>query len=236
MVGKKKADKLPNKLIHIPNEDKGFTEHWYKNRSALNFPAPHRVILCGKPGCSKTNTLKNIIMRQHPPYDRIYLIHCDSENTREYDDFEPEILDGIPDPNFWSDPEEKKAVILDDIEYQKMPKDQLRNLSRLVGYCSTHRNVNVFITSQDAMTIAPIVRRCANVFILWKNQDLDSMVTLARKSGLKKDDLKDIFKSTCQGDRDGLWIDLTPGTPYPLRVNGFEILTKNDDEGEIISP
>jgi hypothetical protein len=54
---------------------------------------------------------------------------------------------------------------------------------------------------------------------------LDSMATVARKSGLSAKDMKDIF-NTFTSDKDSLWIDRTSKTPYPLRKNAYIQLKK----------
>ena len=59
---------------------------------------------------------------------------------------------------------------------------------------------------------------------------MDSLSQISRKSGLKTDEMKNIFKHIFNGEQDSLWIDLTSGTPAPLCKNGFQILEKNDDE------
>jgi hypothetical protein len=127
----------------------------------------------------------------------------------------------VPDPNWWPG-DVKSLVILDDLEYKTMNKTQKRNVDRLFGYVSTHKNVSVALTSQDPFNIFPIVRRCADLWVLWKTKDIDSVATIARKAGLMPDQLRNIFKKFKL--RDSLWIDHTPGTPYPLRVNGDEII------------
>ena len=80
--------------------------------------------------------------------------------------------------------------------------------------------------SQDPFNVPPIVRRCSNLFILWKSNDLDSMANVARKTGLKSNDLKNIFDKLLPDSKDSLWIDTSTNTPYPLRKNGFILLEK----------
>jgi len=65
LVKKKKVKiNLPKRLLYVPSIDKNFTEKWTKNRDPLNIPGM-RIILCGKPGCSKTMMIKNIIMTKY---------------------------------------------------------------------------------------------------------------------------------------------------------------------------
>ena len=109
-----------------------------------------------------------------------------------------------------------------------MSKDQKRNLDRLVGYVSTHRNISVGLCAQDAFNVPPIVRRCANLFIVWKMEDLDSMSRVATKTGLKASNLYTLFSTILTAPRDSLWVDTTDRSPYPLRKNGFELIEKVD--------
>merc|ERR1711966_38454 len=102
-----------------------------------------------------------------------------------------------------------------------MNKEQKRNLDRLFGYVSTHKNISCLLCSQDAFNVPPIVRRCSNIFVLWKCPDMDIMANISRKSGMKRDELGKIFKDICTESRDSLMIDLTPKSPYPLRKNLF---------------
>lgn len=218
--------KLPNKIIPISNADKQWHEHWYKNRNMLNIPHPARVLLLGPPNMGKTTVIKNLIIRQHPPFEEIFVIHCDADYTEEYKDLGEEVhmLSEIPSPEEWSGAC-KTLVVVDDLELKNMKQDQRKNLDRLFGYCSTHKNLSVYLTSQDAFNVMPIVRRCSNFFIFWRSIDLESMAQCARKTGMSTNDFNNIFK-TFKEPRDSLWIDMTDGSDYKLRKNGFTLLKK----------
>ena len=149
------------------------------------------------------------------------LIHCDPEFTKEYDDVNCKKMDEIPGPQEWIG-EEKTLVVCDDLEYQKMSSDQLRNLSRLFGFVSTHKNISVCLTSQDPFTVPAAVRRCANVWVLWRIPDLDAMSVVARRTGMSASKFKQIFDQLLKGPNDSLWVDLTKNSTAPLRKNGFD--------------
>ncbi len=217
---------LPDVLIPIPNPDKGFHEKWKRNRNKLNFPHPFRATICGPPGAGKTNSIKNIILRADPPFQTIYVIHCDSGYTKEYKDIEGvKMLDSIPPPESW-DGKQKTLVVLDDCEYKALKKDQLKNLDRLCGYCSTHKNISVVNAVQELFTLPTIVRRCSNLWVLWRPNDWDSLNTIGRKLGKTAADFRALF-ALCTGFRDSIWIDQTPHSPYPMRKNGFELIDKS---------
>lgn len=226
MTKKKKTKpiiKLPNKILVIKNPDKMFHEKWFNGRNMLNIPHPFRSVLLGPPHSGKTLLVKNLLLRQQKPFEEVFVIHCDSGYTKEYDDVDATMLTEIPAPEEWEG-QVKTLVVLDDLEFKTMNKDQRRNLDRLFGYVSTHKNISVVLCSQDPFNVPPIVRRCSNLWILWRMNDVDAMATVARKSGLKAGQLKEIFDELMSDPKDSLWIDMTDKSPYPLRKNGFTLI------------
>lgn len=214
---------LPNHILALPNRDKAFHEEWTPGRNMLNFTHPYRAVVMGPPNVGKSTVVKNLLLRADPPFERVFVVHCDPAFTQEYVDISGEMLDSIPAPEDWGG-EEKALVVLDDLEYKTMAKDQRHNLDRLFGFASTHKNISVILCSQDPFNIPPIVRRCSNLWILWKSSDMDSMATVARKSGIKKAGFMSIFEHLLTQSRDSLWIDMTEKSPYPLRKNGFTLI------------
>lgn len=235
----KKLSKLPKKIIDIPNPDKTFHEEWAgegkkTKRDLLNLPHPFRAVICGPPNSGKTLVIKNILLRAQPPFKECFVIHCDPEYTKEYDDVKATILDSIPAPNEWEG-KKKTLVILDDLDYKTINKDkeQAKNLNRLFGFVSTHKNISVMLTAQDCFNIPPSIRRMSNLFIIWKNIDTDSFKMIARKCGMHMDDFTRIFKDII-GDNphNSLWIDLTKNSPAKLRKNGYEVISEDTQDGE----
>lgn len=216
---------LPNVIIDIPNPDKVFHEKWTKTRNPLNIPHPFRCVCLGPPNTGKTLTVKNILLRAKPPFKKVYIIHCDPDFTEEYDDIEAEFLEEIPSPGEWPG-DEKTVVILDDLEFKFMSKPQKRNLDRLFGNVSTHKNISVCLCAQDPFNVPPIVRKCSNLWIMWKMLDLDELATCSRRTGMHSSIMKELFQNIITGPFDSLWIDKTKDSPFPLRKNGFEILQK----------
>jgi hypothetical protein len=223
--------RLPNKILPLPNPDKKFHEKWYRGRNMLNIPHPFRCVCLGPPNVGKTTIVKNLLLRAYPQFEEVVVIHCDSGYTKEYDDIGDnlEILDQIPAPEDW-DGEVKTLVVLDDLEFKGMTKIQRRNLDRLFGYVSTHKNISCILCSQDAFNVPPIVRRCSNLWVLWRCPDLDAMATCARKTGLKSGNFNAIFNQLMMEPKDSLWIDTTSSTPFPMRKNGYTLIHKKDGE------
>ena len=228
---KRKRRELPHKLIIFKNPDKEFHEKWYKGRSPLNIVHPYRCLCLSNPNRGKTNIAKNLILAQEPPFQRVIVIHCDPEYTQEYDDIGVEMMKDIPTPEEF-DGIQKTLCILDDLEFKTMRKDQKRALDRLFGFVSTHKNVSCILCSQDCFQVPPIVRRCSNLWILWKLNDMENMARIAKRSGVNKEQFVHLFDKFANDTHDSLWIDRTKNSPFPLRVNGYDIIDKKKKKKE----
>ncbi len=219
----KRENDYPEELIHIPNPEKKYHENWIKGRNKLNFPHPFRMLLLGGVNSGKTNIIKNIILRANPSFKEIFLYHCGGQYVKEYNDIEFENLDNIPEPDDEIfDPLVKKLLIIEDKEFKFMDKQELKRLDRVFGYVSTHRNLSILCTGQDFFNLPPPVRRMSNIFVIWKTKDTDSLKTIGRRVGLKKEELISLISTNLKNKRDSLWLDNTFKTPYPIRKNGFE--------------
>lgn len=213
--------KLPQMIVPISNADKSWHEKWFQGRDLLNIPHPFRALLMGPPNSGKTTVVKNILMRADPPFTRMVVIYPDGGGfTDEYQDCgELEMLGSIPPPEQW-DGKEKTLCVVDDFELKSLSKEQRSNLDRLVGHVSTHRNVSVCICNQDPYNAPPIVRRCANLLILWKPKDIVSMQTFASRTG---ENLSALFRQT-KSRFDSIWLDMTVDSPCPRRLNGYQCI------------
>ena len=228
------ASKIPFRIIPFRNRDKSFHESWTPGRDWLDFLHPFRMLLAAKPNGGKTTVILNLILRSalgRRPFEKIMVIHCDPQETKEYDDVEHEQRAEIPDPQDFSS-KVKTLCILEDLNYLSMSKQQKGRLERLFGYASTHKNVSCILTAQDPFRILPTVRRCCNIFVLWNNQDTDMLRTLARKTGQPVEQLQYMLHTYCQGAHDSLWIDLTPNSPAAFRINGYE---RMDGQGRLLA-
>jgi len=160
-------------------------------------------------------------MRAEKPFQTVVIVHCDSLYTQEYKDIDNCVmLDKIPAPEEWPG-NRKMLVILEDLEFKGMNKQQKQALDRLFGYVSTHKNISVALCAQDAFNVPPCVRRCSNLFVLWKCPDMDSMNLVARKAGMTARKLNKLFETHVRAPKDSIWVDLSDHSPAPLRLNGF---------------
>ena len=221
----KVTKRLPKKIIAFPNRDKEFHETWQDGDDELNFPHPFRCVLTGRPNSGKMTVVKNILIRQNPPFEKLVIVYPDGkQGTEEYDDIEGDDIsyeNAIPSTDFFEAAGKgpKTLVIIDDFELKNLDKTARANLDRLCGHVSTHRGVSVMLCSQDYYNVPAIARRCANLFVLWKPRDIASMNTVAQRCG---HDLGQLFDSFCKTTKDSIWIDHTDQTKWPLRLNGYQ--------------
>ena len=213
-------NKFPHCVIPIKNHDK--TWHQPIDMDDLaNLSHPCRVILCGNPNSGKSLCILNLLLHKNPPYKKIYLVHNDP-NTKEYNSIDCEILEELPDIDD-IDSEKSNLIIIEDVDYKSMSREQRALLDRYFGCYSTHCNVSLYLTAQDAISIPATIRRMASHIILYRSNDLNHMAILSSRFGLTPKDLSYIFKNILTDPHDSLLIDSTRPT-CRYRKNLFEIL------------
>ena len=222
--------KLKNEIICLNNADKvGWTESWTPGRNLVDFPHPFRVCILGKVGFGKSTLAKNIFLRCQmgdTPFRQLYIIHG-SPDTKEYDEFDPTmIITDIPDPDEFGENDVKTLIIIDDYEFESMNRLQKKNLSSLFRYVSSHHNVSIIVAFQSFFDVPTIIRKCSNVFIIYRPNDDDELVTIGRRVGLKKDEILQLFNNLLTKKRDTLTIDMTENSPATLRKNLFTPIIK----------
>ena len=228
-----------NKLIAFKNADKSQQEKWKQGRDWLNIPASFRGIFCGPPSSGKSTIVKNLLIKAKPMYKKVIVVHygADAEGggTDDYLEFQDDDgfsivgLEDLPDPRKINEKKEKMMLILEDIPLSHLNKVQKQMLDRLYGYASSHRHVTVITCAQDAFDVPVGARRCSNVFILWRQPDLLVLSNMASRTGYTPADFRQLFK-LCENKHDSIWIDLTEGSPAPLRKNGYTPIHLNNDE------
>ena len=217
--------KLPNKIIPIECSDKeNFTEAWSPGRNLLNIPHPFRSCFTGPPSSGKSTAIKNIIIRAKPEFEEILVVHLDFEGTTEWDDCDAEMLDQIPEPTDF-DRETKRLLIIEDLNLSDLPKDDKNKLNRLFGYTSSHCNLSIAITCQNAFDMNASLRRMCSLFVIFKQPDVNALITLASRTGLKSQHMLYIMSRLLKNQHDSLWIDMKSNSPAPYRINGFNTIT-----------
>jgi energy-coupling factor transporter ATP-binding protein EcfA2 len=215
--------KLPKHIIPLPNPDKQDHEKWYDGRDLLDIPSPFCMLICGPKGSGKSTLIKNILCRATPLYDFGYLVHFDGESTNEYDDIDINILpEGQIPHNTEIEKDGKKIIIFEDLPYESLSKEDHINLTGLLKYSTTHKNLSIIFTTHDFTSIPAKIRRLFNVYIIYKMPDLNSLSVISSRVGMRNTDLQSIFQNCISTNHDFLMIDLTKNTPVPLRINGYK--------------
>jgi len=219
------------KIIAFHNADKKKAENWSKiseSEDIANFPCPFRALFLGAPNSGKSNMIKNLIIHQKPRFTDIYVIHQDSDGTKEWNDLDyTGLLNDVPDIEFFNEiteeePDKKILIIIDDLEMANAPKLRIHNLSVLMRYISSHKNISVCLTSQNFFSVKPDVRKNANLFFVWKPVARNEIALIENRVGLKKGMLSDMFAEFRKSQYDGFCFDFSLDSPAPIRFNLFE--------------
>ena len=202
-----------------------------------DFPHPVRIAILGKVGLGKSTIAKNIFLRtqaaNETPYEQLFIIHG-SDSTKEFDDLDPTmILRDIPDPEDFTQNDKKTMIIIDDFEMSGLPKQSLKNLSSLFRFVSSHHNISIIICYQSFFDMPSIIKKCCNVFIIYRPNDRDELGTIARRVGMTKKDMLYIFDNFMKEKRDTLCIDMTEDSPAPLRKNLFTPTEKSETDYDV---
>ena len=177
--------KLPDKIIVIPNADKEFHEVADPNNLA-NMPHPNRIIFCANPNSGKALAIKNVLLRSDPPYERIVVYHADP-TSEEYGDIDAEYVTEIPEVDFW-DRTKKNLFIIEDINFKRLKADQKQLVDRYYGSFSTHHSISVWSTFQRAFSCPPEIRDYCNILFLWNTRNVHSLSELSSRLGINADD------------------------------------------------
>jgi energy-coupling factor transporter ATP-binding protein EcfA2 len=236
-LNKKNCGKPPKRIVAIKNKDKRGHESWNPSRAKDigNFPSPARILLLGPCGVGKSTLIKNLILHQRPRFEEVVLIHEDSEFTKEYDDLDvTEKLSDVPGIDYWEydGPYIKRAVIIDDLELTSANKERMKNLAILFRYCSTHKGLTIYFAHQSFFDVTSLVKKMANIYVLWKPRAYSELALIENRVGYAKGTLKELFQTVATGHRDSITVDLTEGTPAPLRKNIWERISVVQSEEE----
>ena len=215
--------KVPKKLLQFKSSDKD----WHQTpdmKDLANCCSPVFSIITGNVNCGKSSLLKNVLCHKMPHYERIVIYSPLGEETNEYSDvIECECISEIPDYDFF-DRDTRNCFIIEDTDTKSLSKDDRHKLGRFFGVYASHNNIDIYCITQNVYDLLPQIRRLCNICFLFKNHDIESMSSLARKFNIKPVALKYIFNHVLKTKFDSLCIDETRPEEYRLRNNVFEII------------
>ena len=242
---------MSNSIVVLNNPDKTKNEHWSVNRDLFNIPSPSRILVAARPNSGKTNFIMNFLLKQNPPFKHIYLMHPDlrasgdldtddEDDVDEYDgvvneykyiDFTP--LYSIPKPTSFKDEKnEKKILIIDDVDIKVLSKEDKKNLGKICSFASSHYNMTVIITAQDIFhQVIPSIIRFCNVFVVFPYPSISYNQMLFNRFGVNKKTVPSILNEMSgYGIHDSLCIDHTEMSPAKYRKNMYMKLNHIKDE------
>ncbi len=235
---KRYRHKMPQRLVIVPNADKGsWVESWDKpkKRPISLFPHPVRAVFVGNTGMGKSSSMLNMFLHVQAssrPFKKMYVVCCDA-GSKEWIHCEPDwISEELPDIDMF-DGKDKCILVCDDYDTTKMSKEQQKRLSKLMRYCSTHKNLSIYMSYQSTFHLPSIARRCANVWNIWRPSSDTELRMIGERCGLKPEDIMYIFDNICTHFRDFLTVDLTTNSPCKLRKSIFqpiEMVEESDSE------
>ena len=154
------------------------------------------------------------------------LIIIQPSTSKEHNILDPTItLFDIPDvESIVSEDNGKMLIIIDDFDMSKLDTNQKRNLSMLFRYISSHHNISVMLSYQSFFDVLPIIRKCINVFCIWKTNNVDELGTIAKRVGYTKKIFQSIFSKYIKNKFDFLVVDQCIDQEYELRKNLYEII------------
>jgi hypothetical protein len=226
---KPKIPRAPRVITPMVNPDKKKHETSKKRDNPIRFPKPFRCAILGKVNSGKSLIAKHILMahqEKKPKFEEVHIIHgCAETHTTEYDDIDPtSIRSDIPSYEEY-DPDTLKLLIFDDVDFTMTNPQELKNLSELFRFGSTHCNISIMLLHQSWFRIPKIVKDCANVFVIFRPHDNDELATIGRRVGMKKEQIFNVFKNQLPEWRDSLLINLCPNAEHKYSKNLFEPIT-----------
>ena len=163
---------LPNKIVVFKNEDKTFHEKPSDDIACTTYPS--REIFIAKPNSGKTLCILNMIL--HDDFKNIIIVH-NAITTNEYNLVDATIVDEIPDiyDEEYFDKIIKTLLIIEDLNYKNMSKEQKHRWNRMYGTWSTHNNISVWNTFQTPFSSPPEIRQMCSFNVLWGIPDYNCM-------------------------------------------------------------
>ncbi len=216
--------KAPRELVIMKNADKKHHEFYKEGDHHLRLPHPFRLCILGNVGSGKSNIVKNILMvaqAKKPKFKEVWIVHGDVQ-SKEYNEIEPTCIRSTIPSIDELDPDIKKLIVIDDYEFSDAGKEQMRRLSELYRFGSSHRSTSIILSHQSAFGVPKIVKDLSNVFLIYKMTDLDSMKTLGRRLGLKKEEIIHLYREYMPNFRDNIMINMIPNAPHKYLRNLYE--------------
>jgi hypothetical protein len=149
------------------------------------------------------------------------LYHFD-EHTTEYNNIGVDLIHEPPTIATFKR-REKTLLIVEDISFDALNKQQQSDLNRCFGYISSHYGVSILLTTQTYTNVPVSIRRMANHLFLWKATDRRLSYLLSAMFGIHKKTV-DMYFDTLKTRYD--FIGISSAVDYPrITKNVYELLS-----------
>ena len=242
------------KLEAIPNPEKIGHEKNDPKRDLIDWPRPFRWGILGAVSCGKTSLILNYLIKSRK-YDNIFIIHPHTYNPNiaaedeasnnnivasvegdnvipEYDGVDYIGLAFLPSMRYFDKiAKQHNLLIIDDIDLlsycKKRREMREERLNKLFSFVSSHKNVSIIVSSQDASSQLPsFVLKMCNVQTVYHVRDGYVIQTLARKLGMGYKRLIALLRET-RNKHDAITFDNTDDTIHQLRLNIYQDLVES---------
>ena len=212
----------------------------------------HCIIICGKPGSSKTTLIMNLIAKRgkcfNKKYDAVYLFSpslCtiddrpfdDLSEEQKYEDLSEaillEVLDEIRDSG------DKVLFIMDDVVNDMKKEHHLEVLLSKVlmnrrHICGAGGSLSVWITTQVYNKIPAPIRKCASQLVLYESKNRMELDALYNEVivGLSKMEWYQLCKYIWDKKFNFMYIDTTKhfNSMYHKNFNCLQLVTSMDEK------
>jgi hypothetical protein len=223
--------KLKKQIYVYENEDKKDHEKPIPSEPTYLLH-PCSCVFIGPPSHGKSNMMANIILdayRCNRPFKRIILCHYLGNLSHEYDIFSdimetlPEVPTSVDDLKI--DPTQKTCIIFEDIDPRGLKHPQRSFLDRCFGVVSSHLGCTILMSAQQVIAIPVGCRRLASHFFIWRcGGSREDLILLARKCGIKKQDLEYYFDNILTSKYDCLHINVYNTDAARITKNLHEVI------------
>jgi hypothetical protein len=224
--------KLQKKIHIYDNVDKKDHETNIKGEPTY-LRHPCSCVFIAPTSHGKSNLISNLLLdayRVGRPYERLLLCHYLGDLTHEYDMFS-DIMEKLPEvptsiDELKLDKSKKTVLVFEDIDPRGLSHAQRSFLDRCFGVICSHMGCSVFVSSQQIIAVPIGMRRLAQHFYIWNcgGGNKEDLILLARKCGIKKQELEYYFENVCKSKYDCVHINVYDTEAPKITLNMHEVI------------
>jgi hypothetical protein len=221
--GSKPTGELTNWYEHIPK--KYVKDYHNPHFDVHHIQIPIRMIICGRTGSAKTQTVMNLIKVMADTFEKIYIITKNSDEPiynwlkdKYHDSKEIEVREGVENlPEIDKlDKDVQSLLIMDDLVGEKNQKPMEQYFLR-----GRKKNCSMIYITQSYYAVPKMIRNNMSYLIIKQVANMKNLTMIARECslGLDKKQLTDIYKHATEKIHDFLLIDLEGDPKHRFRKN-----------------